>query len=115
MSEEKMSKTTAKDSQADKTDSQPEVKAKARTGEKRYKIVIHSRSEHDEPFVDGIVNGVSYRIRRGVPAEVRESVFNALKDAVEKRPKKEMVGGKEEIRYYDMPRFTVEMLGQVNA
>ncbi len=81
---------------------------------KKYQIVIHSRSENDPPFVDGGVNGKFYRIRRGVPVVVDETVLASLQTK-EMRSKKEMNGNEEVMKYYEMPRNTVEVVKEVTA
>lgn len=76
----------------------------------RIKIVVHSRGEHDDPYVDVGLQGEVFRIRKGYPAEVPPEVLEVLRNSVEGRVRKTFRDGEKVSEYVDVPRHTVEVL-----
>lgn len=82
----------------------------ARKDDDRIKIIVHTRNEHDGPYVDVGLKGRAYRIRRGHPVDVPRGVYEILKNAVEGRVRKVFRDGEEVTEYVDVPRHTVEVV-----
>lgn len=116
-------KTGAKEPDAVK-DVQAEAKTQAREKgaheysrtldrDRKVRIIVHPKGEHDSPYADVGVNFKVFRIRKGEAAVVPETVYKVLRDAVERHVRSVEENGQTVQKPVDIPRFTVENLGYV--
>lgn len=70
------------------------------------KIILQAVDDDPEGVVEGAVNGVAYRIQRGVPVEVSEEIMESLRNAVSLRYDPQRDGGIGEPRHVQAVPFT---------
>ena len=85
-----------------------------KAGARKFRIVINESGEGPDAKRDVFVsvNGFPCLIQRGKPVVVREGILNVLRESVTTQMMKDEQSG-EDI-YTDVPRFSLQILGEVN-